>query len=231
MPWVDLLLWHSSPSLVVCVLFVVFLNCVSFVSYIGVVCVVCVVYVCCMCVVCVLYVCCMCTHCACHPHHINPQHIHPPTPLPFPKNIAARGFKDGRTPLIGALTQYSFNLALDWLLLFSLNWGVPGAAVAAVTAQYVGVAVMLWCQYARGDWTVRDLKTTVTWGDAAPYAKVATRGGFWLLLLLVVLLMYVVGGWCMCGGCTCVCSGGTEQPVCLHKPHHTYMYINRTIHV
>lgn len=87
-------------------------------------------------------------------------------------HTAARGFKDGRTPLIGALTQYACNLLLDWLLLFVLHCGVPGAAAAAVAAQYLGVAVMLWCQHARGEWDLGDMATRVARQDVAPYAKV-----------------------------------------------------------
>lgn len=87
-------------------------------------------------------------------------------------DTAARGFKDGRTPLVGALTQYACNLVLDCLLLFVLRWGIPGAAAAAVVAQYLGVAVMLWCQHARGEWSPDDMHTRVTRQDVVPYAKV-----------------------------------------------------------
>lgn len=77
---------------------------------------------------------------------------------------------------MGALTQYACNLALDYLLLFVLHWGVPGAAAAAVAAQYVGVAVMLRCQHARGEWHAGDMTTRVGGHDMAPYAKVCGIG-------------------------------------------------------
>lgn len=51
---------------------------------------------------------------------------------------AFRGHKDTRTPLKVALGVNLVNLALDPLLIFGLGWGLEGAAIATVVAQYLG---------------------------------------------------------------------------------------------
>lgn len=51
---------------------------------------------------------------------------------------AFRGHKDTRTPLKVALGVNLLNLVLDPLLIFGLGWGLEGAAVSTVFAQYVG---------------------------------------------------------------------------------------------
>jgi putative MATE family efflux protein len=51
---------------------------------------------------------------------------------------AFRGHKDTRTPLRVALGVNVLNLVLDPLLIFGLGWGLHGAAVATVMAQYLG---------------------------------------------------------------------------------------------
>jgi MATE family multidrug resistance protein len=56
---------------------------------------------------------------------------------------AFRGHKDTRTPLKVALGVNLVNLVLDPLLIFGLGWGLEGAALATVIAQYVGAAWFL----------------------------------------------------------------------------------------
>lgn len=56
---------------------------------------------------------------------------------------AFRGHKDTRTPLRVALGVNLVNLVLDPLLIFVLGWGLEGAAVATVVAQYFGAAWFL----------------------------------------------------------------------------------------
>jgi len=51
---------------------------------------------------------------------------------------AFRGHKDTRTPLKVALGVNLLNLVLDPLLIFWVGWGLEGAAVATVFAQYIG---------------------------------------------------------------------------------------------
>ena len=56
---------------------------------------------------------------------------------------AFRGHKDTRTPLKVALGVNVLNFVLDPLLIFVLGWGLEGAAVATVLAQYVGAVWFL----------------------------------------------------------------------------------------
>lgn len=51
-----------------------------------------------------------------------------------------RGFQDTRTPLVITLAVNLINLALDPLLIFGAGWGLEGAAVATVAAQWIGAA-------------------------------------------------------------------------------------------
>lgn len=51
---------------------------------------------------------------------------------------AFRGHKDTRTPFVVALGVNGINLVLDPILIFVLGWGLEGAAVATVFAQWVG---------------------------------------------------------------------------------------------
>lgn len=56
---------------------------------------------------------------------------------------AFRGHKDTRTPLKVALGVNLINLVLDPILIFWAGWGLEGAAVATVAAQYVGAVWFL----------------------------------------------------------------------------------------
>ena len=51
---------------------------------------------------------------------------------------AFRGYQDTRTPLFVALGVNLINLVLDPLLIFGAGWGIEGAAIATVVAQYAG---------------------------------------------------------------------------------------------
>jgi putative MATE family efflux protein len=51
---------------------------------------------------------------------------------------AFRGFHDTRTPLGITLGVNLINLVLDPILIFGLGWGLEGAAVATVVAQWIG---------------------------------------------------------------------------------------------
>jgi len=53
---------------------------------------------------------------------------------------AFRGHKDTRTPLRVAVGVNLLNLVLDPILIFVLGWGLEGAAIATVVAQYFGAA-------------------------------------------------------------------------------------------
>jgi len=56
---------------------------------------------------------------------------------------AFRGHKDTRTPLKVALGVNLANLVLDPILIFGFDWGLDGAAVATVVAQYLGAVWFL----------------------------------------------------------------------------------------
>ncbi len=51
---------------------------------------------------------------------------------------AFRGYQDTRTPLLVTLGLNLVNLVLDPLFIFGFGWGLEGAAVATVIAQWVG---------------------------------------------------------------------------------------------
>lgn len=56
---------------------------------------------------------------------------------------AFRGHQDTRTPLYVTLALNVVNLVLDPLLIFGLDWGLNGAAVATLAAQWFGAAWFL----------------------------------------------------------------------------------------
>lgn len=56
---------------------------------------------------------------------------------------AFRGHHDTRTPLFVALLVNGVNLILDPLFIFIFGWGLNGAAVATVLAQWLGAVVFL----------------------------------------------------------------------------------------
>eukprot|EP00249_Psilotum_nudum_P010989 c22895_g2_i1 orf=1474-2433(+) len=55
-----------------------------------------------------------------------------------------RGFKDTKFPLYATLSGNIANIILDPLLMFSLQLGVSGAAIATVVSQYFIALVLLW---------------------------------------------------------------------------------------
>lgn len=56
---------------------------------------------------------------------------------------AYRGYQDTRTPFVVALGLNAVNLVLDPILIFTLDWGIAGAAWATVIAQWVGAVWFL----------------------------------------------------------------------------------------
>ncbi len=57
---------------------------------------------------------------------------------------AFRGYQDTRTPLLVTLGLNAVNLVLDPLFIFGFGWGLRGAALATLVAQWVGA---LWFVY------------------------------------------------------------------------------------
>jgi len=56
---------------------------------------------------------------------------------------AFRGYQDTRTPMYVTIGLNLVNLVLDPILIFGLGWGLVGAAVATVIAQWMGVLVFM----------------------------------------------------------------------------------------
>lgn len=74
---------------------------------------------------------------------------------------AFRGVQDTRTPLFISLGIAALNAVLDPLLMFGLGWGIVGAAVATVVAQWVGAVVFVVLLMRRSEgrsWEVRRLR-------------------------------------------------------------------------
>lgn len=57
---------------------------------------------------------------------------------------AFRGYQDTRTPMYITIGLNLVNLILDPILIFGLGWGLAGAAVATVVAQWIGAIAFLW---------------------------------------------------------------------------------------
>lgn len=55
-----------------------------------------------------------------------------------------RGMQDTTTPLIVTIGLNVVNLVLDPLLIFGLDWGIGGAAVASAAAQWIGATAFVW---------------------------------------------------------------------------------------
>lgn len=55
-----------------------------------------------------------------------------------------RGWHDTRTPLVVTLGLNAVNLVLDPVLIFGLGWGLAGAAIATVVAQWAGALAFVW---------------------------------------------------------------------------------------
>lgn len=78
-----------------------------------------------------------------------------------------RGFQDTRTPLIVTLGLNLVNLVLDPILIFGLGWGIAGAAVATVIAQWAGAVWFLGLMWSRRDRMGIRL-TLPTWSELRP---------------------------------------------------------------
>ena len=59
-------------------------------------------------------------------------------------NGAFRGYQDTRTPLWVALIVNAINIVLTPALIFGAGWGIAGAAVATVVAQWTGALIFVW---------------------------------------------------------------------------------------
>jgi MATE family multidrug resistance protein len=60
-----------------------------------------------------------------------------------------RGYQNTRTPMWVTGSISVFNLILDPILIFGLNWGLAGAALATTVAQWSGALIFVWLFYRR----------------------------------------------------------------------------------
>lgn len=63
-----------------------------------------------------------------------------------------RGWQDTRTPFVVAIGLNVINAVLDPILIFVVGWGIRGAALATVVAQWTGALWFLWLSPARRSW-------------------------------------------------------------------------------
>jgi len=64
--------------------------------------------------------------------------------LVFAASGLLRGLQDTRTPLWVASVGFGANIVLNYLLMYGLRWGIAGAAIGSVLAQWGMVAAYLW---------------------------------------------------------------------------------------
>ena len=125
-----------------------------------------------------------------------------------------RGYQDTRTPMWVSVGVNAFNAALDPVLIFTLGWGLAGAAWATVTAQWLGVGwflLLLSRRASREGWSARGTR----WGDLLRFwgmgAVLALRTLFLVLTLTlsvaaaarvgtveVAAHQIMVGVWALC---------------------------------
>ncbi len=84
------------------------------------------------------------------------------------------GVGNSRIPLFVNLLGLGLNAIVDSFFIFTMVWGVEGAAVATVIAQYIATIVAIYCLYRRSSRPVREfslrlrpdyarIKTILTW--------------------------------------------------------------------
>lgn len=61
--------------------------------------------------------------------------------LVFAATGLLRGLQDTRTPLVVAVGGFAVNIALNYLFIYLLGWGIAGSALGTVVAQWAMVAV------------------------------------------------------------------------------------------
>lgn len=87
---------------------------------------------------------------------------------------AFRGYQDTRTPMMVTIGFNIINLTLDPILIFGLGWGLAGAAVATVVAQWLGALTFV---YLLLSWRRDALGIVPRWpsvADLAPFFRIAS---------------------------------------------------------
>jgi putative MATE family efflux protein len=101
-------------------------------------------------------------------------------------NGAYRGFKNTKTPLYVTLAVNALNVVLDWYFIFGLGWGLEGAALATVAAQWIGAFVFLALLRGvarRESWP----SARVRLGDLKPFVSVGSVIVLRTLMLMLAL--------------------------------------------
>ena len=97
---------------------------------------------------------------------------------------AFRGFQDTVTPLVVTLGLNVVNLVLDPILIFGLDWGIRGAAIATVIAQWVG-ALWFLIAISRAKWGA--VWHRPSWRELRPFLNVGGTISIRTLSLVAVL--------------------------------------------
>lgn len=103
-------------------------------------------------------------------------------------NGAYRGFKDTKTPLYVTLAVNGLNVVLDWWFIFGLEFGLEGAAVATVIAQWIGALVFVWLLRGVGRrerWALDRIRLV----DLRPFVTV---GGVLVVRTLMIMLSLTI---------------------------------------
>jgi putative MATE family efflux protein len=103
-------------------------------------------------------------------------------------NGAYRGFKDTKTPLYVTLAVNGLNVVLDWWFIFGLEFGLEGAAVATVVAQWIGALVFVWLLRGVGR-RERWASDRIRLVDLRPFVTV---GGVLVVRTLMIMLSLTV---------------------------------------
>lgn len=96
---------------------------------------------------------------------------------------AFRGHKDTKTPFLVALGVNGVNLVLDPIFIFGLDWGLEGAAVATVIAQWIGAVWFLRLIVSRGM-----ARRPRRFSDSVPALVTLGRNGGLLMIRTAFLL-------------------------------------------
>jgi putative MATE family efflux protein len=82
-----------------------------------------------------------------------------------------RGFKDTYTPLVAGIISNIFHLFLDILLVFTLGWGVTGAALATSLSHWVTILILSGMVVRKGYLKLSDLVRFPSSQDVTPMLK------------------------------------------------------------
>lgn len=101
--------------------------------------------------------------------------------LVFAASGLLRGLQDTRTPLWVASVGFGVNIALNYLLMYVLHWGIAGAAIGSVLAQWGMVAAYLWVVARHRH------RTGARWWPHWGGVKLGAADGGWLFLRTLTL--------------------------------------------